>query len=89
MAGKALLMLIAAAALLNVATAAGPLIEHLKKTKDLTTVASVLEQLYPKPIDRKTNLTLFAPTNEVRSSCNGGAGATGPKDNIMPSRSLE
>jgi len=64
MAGKALLMLVAAAALLNVA-AAGPLIEYMKKTKDLTTAASVLEQLYPKPIDPKTKLTLFAPTNEA------------------------
>jgi hypothetical protein len=45
MAGKALLMLIAAAALLNIATATGPLIEHLNKTKDLTTVASVLSPL--------------------------------------------
>jgi hypothetical protein len=72
MAGKALLMLIAAAALLNVAAAAGPLIEHLKKTKDLTTVASVLEQLYPKPIDPKTKMTLFAPTNEVRHMFKGG-----------------
>jgi hypothetical protein len=64
MAGKALLALIAAAALLNVA-AAGPLIEYMKKTKDLTTAASVLEQLYPKPIDPNTKLTFFAPTNEV------------------------
>lgn len=65
MSARTLLVLLAAAAVFNVCTAVGPVIEYMKSTKDLTTAANVLQQLYPKPISEKAKFTLLAPTNDV------------------------
>jgi hypothetical protein len=64
---RILIVLVAAAALLNVC-AAGPVIDWMKNNKDTTTAAELLQQLYPKPISEKAKFTILVPTNNVSAT---------------------
>ena len=68
MAFKSIILLLGAAALLNVCTAQGPVIDWLKNNPETTKAAELLQMLYKKPVPNNAKFTLLAPTNSVRSS---------------------